>query len=218
MTAGSSMLAMIRTVPPQYSQISMSIRNTRLRRCAQVMAWRGSGSGCFESALRRRPRPAGVMMVYTSYSRSTPFSGGARSVLSREAKMPDHRIRSSRLNDDALPAMNPVRYSPTSALSLVDALTPEQQQLADHLTARVRRRITETAAQPIMRSGSVSRVESATRHFLARQPQARRAAIRPGLAANWISRLPLSARSSDASPTQISGPLQVPTTCCVKRC
>jgi len=36
---------MIRTAPPQYSQVSMSIRNTRLRRCAQVMAWRRSGSG-----------------------------------------------------------------------------------------------------------------------------------------------------------------------------
>ena len=65
----SRMLAMIRTAPPQCSQVSsgtslcptasrqsatvqigcpadlsISIRNTRLRRCAQIMAWRGSGS------------------------------------------------------------------------------------------------------------------------------------------------------------------------------
>ena len=36
MTCGSSMLAMIRTFPPQRSQLSMSMRTTLLSRCAQV--------------------------------------------------------------------------------------------------------------------------------------------------------------------------------------
>ncbi len=37
MTSVSSMHAMIRIAPPQAGQVSMSIPNTRLRRCAQVM-------------------------------------------------------------------------------------------------------------------------------------------------------------------------------------
>jgi len=48
MTSGSSMQAMIRTAPPQAAQVSMSMPNTRLRRCAQVIAARrsaGSGEG-----------------------------------------------------------------------------------------------------------------------------------------------------------------------------
>jgi hypothetical protein len=35
MTCGSSMLAMIRTFPPQRSQLSISMRNTLLSRYAQ---------------------------------------------------------------------------------------------------------------------------------------------------------------------------------------
>ena len=40
MTAGSSMHALMRSAPPQAAQVSMSIPNTRLRRCAQVIAVR----------------------------------------------------------------------------------------------------------------------------------------------------------------------------------
>jgi len=36
MTAGASMLAMTRSRPPHCRQVSMSMANTRLRRCAQV--------------------------------------------------------------------------------------------------------------------------------------------------------------------------------------
>ena len=60
MTAGSSMLAMIRTAPPQREQVSISIWNTRLSRCAQVMAaWR-SAAVLGEPGPRRGPRRAGV--------------------------------------------------------------------------------------------------------------------------------------------------------------
>ena len=38
MTAGASMLAMTRKRPPHWRQVSMSMANTRLRRCAQVIA------------------------------------------------------------------------------------------------------------------------------------------------------------------------------------
>ena len=37
-TAGSSMLAMTLTTPPQRAQVSMSTLNSRFRRCAQRMA------------------------------------------------------------------------------------------------------------------------------------------------------------------------------------
>jgi len=40
MTLGSSMQAMILTAPPQVFQVSMSMFNTRFRRCAQVMVVR----------------------------------------------------------------------------------------------------------------------------------------------------------------------------------
>jgi hypothetical protein len=46
MAAGSSMLATIRTAPPQCTQVFTSIPNTRLRRCAPVIARR------FTSVLR----------------------------------------------------------------------------------------------------------------------------------------------------------------------
>jgi hypothetical protein len=45
MTSGSSMQAMIRTAPPQAAQVWMSMPNTRLRRCAQVIAARRSTVG-----------------------------------------------------------------------------------------------------------------------------------------------------------------------------
>jgi len=59
------MRAMILTWPPQVLQVSMSILNTRLRRCAQVMAARRSAglvsSGACEAlALLPLPRLAGV--------------------------------------------------------------------------------------------------------------------------------------------------------------
>jgi hypothetical protein len=38
MTGGSSMLAITRSFPPQRRQASMSMANTRFRRCAQVIA------------------------------------------------------------------------------------------------------------------------------------------------------------------------------------
>ena len=64
-TTGSSMLAMILTWPPQLLQISMSMLNTRFRRCAQVMAARRSAgvvtSGASSvRALLPLPRLAGV--------------------------------------------------------------------------------------------------------------------------------------------------------------
>lgn len=65
MTSGSSLQAMIRTVPPQAGQVSMSIPNTRFRRCAQVIAARRSaGVGSSKSAVVAcwppLPRLAGV--------------------------------------------------------------------------------------------------------------------------------------------------------------
>lgn len=63
MTSGSLIQAMIRAVPPQCSQFSTSMLNTRLRRCAQVIAaccsakvrWSAFVAGRF----RPLPRPAG---------------------------------------------------------------------------------------------------------------------------------------------------------------
>lgn len=37
MTAGSSVLATIRTAPPQWTQVVTAMPNTRLRRCAHVI-------------------------------------------------------------------------------------------------------------------------------------------------------------------------------------
>ena len=57
--------AIILTIPPQASQISMSMLNTRFKRCAQVMAARRSAgvvsSGTSDApALLPLPRLAGV--------------------------------------------------------------------------------------------------------------------------------------------------------------
>ena len=57
MTSGSSMQAMIRIAPPQAGQVSMSIPNTRLRRCAEVIAARRSACvGSSGSAMKRAPQ------------------------------------------------------------------------------------------------------------------------------------------------------------------
>lgn len=43
------MQAMIQTTPPQAGQVSMSILNTRFRRCAQIMDARRSADVCDSS-------------------------------------------------------------------------------------------------------------------------------------------------------------------------
>ena len=49
MTSGSSMHAMTRSVPPHFAQVSISMANTRFRRCIHVMgAGDGSGDGAAE--------------------------------------------------------------------------------------------------------------------------------------------------------------------------
>jgi hypothetical protein len=65
MTAGSSIQAMIRKVPPHRAHVSMSMPKTRLRRCDQVMLVRrlaGVSSLPWSQALRPGdlPRFAGV--------------------------------------------------------------------------------------------------------------------------------------------------------------
>jgi len=68
MAVGSSMLATIRSVPPQWPHVLTSMLKTRLRRCAQVIERRFS-SGLRSSMLApadatsvagRLPRPDGV--------------------------------------------------------------------------------------------------------------------------------------------------------------
>ena len=64
MTNGSSMQAMTFMTPPQAWQVSISMLNTRLSRCAQVMAaWRSAGvRSCASSeVLQPLPRRAGVI-------------------------------------------------------------------------------------------------------------------------------------------------------------
>lgn len=70
MAAGSSMLATIRTVPPQWTQAVTSMEKTRLRRCAQLIERRFSSglrgasfalaSAGSTAASCRLPRPEGV--------------------------------------------------------------------------------------------------------------------------------------------------------------
>jgi hypothetical protein len=59
MTAGSSMLAMIRMAPPQWAQVVTSMEKTRLRRCAQVIAVQGTPLGDYVSSPTYRQRVAG---------------------------------------------------------------------------------------------------------------------------------------------------------------
>ena len=81
MTAGSSMVAMIRTSPPQASQVAMSMSKTRLRRCAQLMAarrapgrWIEMPSGAGHDAQNMAPLlPSGMLF--------TPSIGGVSQVL-----------------------------------------------------------------------------------------------------------------------------------------
>ena len=59
-TAGSSMLAITFTGPPQCSHVSMSTLNTRFNRCAHVIeTWR-AGAGSSVVSAPRRPRREGV--------------------------------------------------------------------------------------------------------------------------------------------------------------
>jgi hypothetical protein len=66
MTAGSSILAITSSAPLQRAQLSISIPNTRLNRCAQFIATcRGVGGWPSSAAATDRggapiPRPAGV--------------------------------------------------------------------------------------------------------------------------------------------------------------
>jgi len=63
-TSGSSMLAITRSRPWQRSQWSISIANTRFRRCAQLIAtWRAMelGASPFGAVFPPGPRPAGVI-------------------------------------------------------------------------------------------------------------------------------------------------------------
>ena len=76
------MQAMIRTCPPQVRQVSMSMLNTRLRRCAQLMDARRSDSVCSCASsgalgLLPLPRLAGV----THAGRSALLIYGTRAVL-----------------------------------------------------------------------------------------------------------------------------------------
>ena len=70
MAVGSSMLATIRTAPPQWAQVVMSMEKTRLSRCAQLIArrfcsglrgssWALTSTGAASPA-GRLPRPEGV--------------------------------------------------------------------------------------------------------------------------------------------------------------
>jgi len=78
MAAGSSMLATIRTVPPQWTQAVTSMEKTRLRRCAQLIERRFSSglrgasfalaSAGSTAASCRLPRPDGV-----NYARRAAF-------------------------------------------------------------------------------------------------------------------------------------------------
>ena len=78
MMAGSSMHAMIRTVPPQGEPVSMSIPKTRLSRCAQVIAARhltavGSSRSAVVAGWPPLPRWAGVTRArYLLLGANTP--------------------------------------------------------------------------------------------------------------------------------------------------
>jgi len=87
-TPGSAMLAITRTAPPHALQVSRSIRRTRRRRCAQVIARRRSASvlGTLSGGGSvRLPRRAGV-----TCSRSALF--GANTVIPGEIhpRLGDH--------------------------------------------------------------------------------------------------------------------------------
>jgi len=62
-TAMSSMLAITLIFPPHASQVSISMSNTRLRRCAQLIA-RCRSAGVRRSIALGFPRPAGVTSAH----------------------------------------------------------------------------------------------------------------------------------------------------------
>jgi len=78
-TTGSSMQAMILTAAPQARQVSMSMPNTRFRRCAHVIETRRSpGVGCGGSPVEQcwlhLPRFAGVTRArYRLLGANTPW-------------------------------------------------------------------------------------------------------------------------------------------------
>ncbi len=79
MISGASIHATIRTDPPQAEQISMSILNTRLRRCAQVIEARrsaavGSSASAAATAKPPLPRLPGVTRArYWLFGANTPW-------------------------------------------------------------------------------------------------------------------------------------------------
>ena len=78
-TTGSSIQAMMRIAPPQAGQVSMSIPNTRLRRCAQVIAARRSGgvrSSVWAAAWSFAPLPRRALVTrarWALFGANTPW-------------------------------------------------------------------------------------------------------------------------------------------------
>ena len=84
MAVGSSMLATIRTVPPQWTQAVTSMEKTRLSRCAQLIArrfssglrgasWALTSTGAASPA-GRLPRPEGVSCARRfAFGANTPW-------------------------------------------------------------------------------------------------------------------------------------------------
>lgn len=85
MAVGSSMLATIRTAPPQWAQVVMSMEKTRLSRCAQLIArrfcsglrgssWALASTGAASPA-GRLPRPDGVSCARRfAFGANTPWN------------------------------------------------------------------------------------------------------------------------------------------------
>ena len=84
MALGSSMLATIRTAPPQWAQVVTSMEKTRLSRCAQLIArrfcsglrgssWALTSTGT-ASLAGRLPRPEGVSCARRfAFGANTPW-------------------------------------------------------------------------------------------------------------------------------------------------
>jgi hypothetical protein len=84
MVLGSSMLATIRTAPPQWAQVVTSMEKTRLSRCAQLIArrfcsglrgssWALASTGAASPA-GRLPRPDGVTCARRfAFGANTPW-------------------------------------------------------------------------------------------------------------------------------------------------
>jgi len=100
MALGSSMLATMRTEPPQWMQVFTSMLKTRLGRCAQVIARRRFSSGLRWSLLAsvdassvggRLPRPDRVSCArHVAFGAKTPWKrvrwarGGGTSAASKQ--------------------------------------------------------------------------------------------------------------------------------------